>query len=275
MSMLSVLLLLILTVPAADESASDGVHERPDSSFDASDMKRIEGGPYVPLYRGAPDAPVQEVAPFYLAERPVTNAEYLAFVRAHPQWRRSRVKRVFADAQYLAHWQDDLHLGPDAPVEDPVVHVSWFAARAYAEWRGMRLPTTAEWERAAAAGRTMPDGRHEAGFRQDVLRHYTRGSSYGLGPDGEDAGNYWGVRELHGSVWEWVEDFNANPVTGESRNNTDLDRNLFCGSASLGASDFEDYAAFLRFALRSGLEAAYTGARVGFRLAADDPISWK
>jgi formylglycine-generating enzyme required for sulfatase activity len=237
-------------------------------------MKRINGGPYVPLYRGAFEPPLQDVPTFYLAERPVTNAEFLAFVRANPQWRRSEVKRVFANARYLANWTGDVQLGPDAPADEAVVYVSWFAARAYAGWKGMRLPTTAEWERAAAAGRTTPYGHREAGFREEVLRRYSRGSAGARASAGAATGNYWGIYDLHGTVWEWVEDFNANLVTGESRNNTDLDRDLFCGSASLGASDVEDYGAFLRFALRSGLEAAYTGARLGFRLAADAPIAW-
>ena len=76
---------------------------------------------------------------------------------------------------------------------------------------------------------------------------------------------------MHSLVWEWVDDFNSNLVTGESRNNTELDRQLFCGGASLGASDFTDYAAFIRFALRSGLKADYAMSNLGFRLAADAP----
>lgn len=271
MVVLYVILLWILAAPGGAALGTEARHPRGDSSSAPSEMKRIDGGVYVPLYKGAFEPPQQDVAAFYLAERPVTNAEFLAFVRANPKWRRSEVKRIFAETRYLATWTGDVQLGPRALDDDPVVHVSWFAARAYADWRGMRLPTTAEWELAAAAGRTTPDGRLEVGFREEVLRRYGRASGSAAASGGADAANYWGLYDLHGSIWEWVEDFNANLVTGESRNNTDLDRDLFCGSASLGASDAEDYAAFLRFALRSGLEAAYTGSRVGFRLAADAP----
>ena len=60
--------------------------------------------------------------------------------------------------------------------------------------------------------------------------------------------------------------------TGESRSDSDLDRQRFCGSGSIGASDFKDYAAFMRFAFRGSLEGAYTTPNLGFR-GARDPIS--
>ena len=44
------------------------------------------------------------IAPFALMRRPVTNAEFLVFVQAHPEWRRDRVAKIFAEASYLQHW---------------------------------------------------------------------------------------------------------------------------------------------------------------------------
>lgn len=232
-------------------------------------MARIGGGRYVPLYKGAFANDAKQVDAFHLAVHPVTNGDFLAFVRANPTWRRSQVKRLFAEDNYLRHWSGDLEPGPKAPADHPVVNVSWFAARAFAEWKGMRLPTVAEWEYAASAGSARPDGRNEDGFFEDILRRYTARSATGPRPVTSSNANYWGVYDLHGLVWEWVDDFNSNVVTGESRNDTDLDRGLFCGSASLGATDFKDYSAFIRFALRSSLKADYTVSHVGFRLAAD------
>lgn len=234
-------------------------------------MVLVAGGAYTPLYEGAGGTGAVEVAPFYLDAYPVTNAEYLAFVREEPQWRRSRVRSLFADGSYLGHWAGDLDLGDPALAERPVVNVSWFAARAYADWKGRRLPTVAEWEYAASASETRPDGQRDPDFYGRVLQLYSRPAKRGLPPVGSTARNYWGVYDLHGLVWEWTEDFNSAIVTGESRNNTDLDVKLFCGTASLGASDFMNYAAFIRFALRSSLEADYALSNLGFRLAADVP----
>lgn len=253
-TVLTFLLAVSLVLPAAAQAPIE--------------VERLEAGTYRPLYAKGADRTI-EVGSFYLSKYAVTNRDFLAFVRANPSWRRSRVKRIFAGEGYLAHWAGDLELGPAAAPNHPVVNVSWFSARAYANWRGMRLPTIAEWEYAAAAGTMHADGRRESGFQESVLREYTARSTAAVRPVHADAPNYWGIHGLHSQVWEWVDDFNSSLVTGESRNNTDLDRGLFCGGASLGASDVTDYAAFVRYAMRSGLEADYTISNLGFRLAAD------
>lgn len=239
------------------------------ASAQPADMVRIEGGTYTPLY--AADTAAVPIAPFLLDARPVTNDDFLAFVQANPEWRRSKARRVFADEGYLAHWAGDLALGPEARPDQPVVNVSWFAAEAYAAWRGKRLPTLAEWEVAAAAGERLRDGRQEADFTKRILSWYARPASAELAAVGQGFRNAWGAYDLHGLVWEWVDDFNTALVTGESRNDSSLDRSQFCGSGAVGASDFTDYAAFMRFAFRSGLEAAYTVRSLGFRCALDSP----
>ena len=205
-------------------------------------MVRVPAGRYQPLY-GAPSAdgraprPRVPVASFVVDVRAVTNGEYLEFVRAHPEWRRSHVKPIFADSGYLRHWAGDLDLGAGAPPSSPVVSVSWFAARAYLHAAGKELPTVDQWEYVAAAG---------------PVKAY-------------------GVSDLHGVIQEWTLDFNSSLVTGESRADADLDRLLYCGAGAVGAADFEDYAAFMRYAYRSSLEARYTIANLGFRGVAADP----
>ena len=125
-------------------------------------MAAIPDAIYRPLFRGEKDAKEIPVAAFQLDVRPVTNGEFLAFVRDNPKWQRSQVKRLFADERYLAHWAGDLDLG-NARAEQPVTHVSWFAAKAFAASRGKRLPTTAEWEVAAGAGFTVARWREGLG----------------------------------------------------------------------------------------------------------------
>jgi len=60
--------------------------------------------------------------------------------------------------------------------------------------------------------------------------------------------------------------------TGESRGDSSLDQNLFCGSGAAGAVDPSDYAAFMRFAFRGSLKAVYTQANLGFRCASNKEI---
>ncbi|MCX6951571.1 MAG: formylglycine-generating enzyme family protein [Verrucomicrobia bacterium] len=236
-------------------------------------MVTIHAGAYAPLLRTTKDAAQVAVAAFLLDELPVTNAEYLAFVTANPKWRRSQVSGLFADSSYLDHWTGDLEPGPRAPAGAPVVRVSWFAARAYARWAGKRLPTTAEWELAAAAGYTRPDGKNEGAFTRDLYAWLARPVPAVLPDVATAKASLHGARGLHGLVWEWVDDFNTAMVTGESRADSGLERDLFCGAGSVGAKDLGDYAAFMRQALRSSLKANNTTSSLGFRCARDLPAS--
>lgn len=231
----------------------------------------IPAGTYTPLLRSTKDPATVPVAAFALDEFPVTNAQFLAFVTANPKWQRSRVTRLFADEHYLTHWAGDTELGSAAPADAPVVRVSWFAARAYARWVGRRLPTTAEWEHAASAGYTSPDGKNDATLNGDIYRWLARPTPEVQPGIATAKANFFGARGLHGLVWEWVADFNTAMVTGESRADNGLDRDLFCGSGAAGAKDTSDYAAFMRSALRSSLKANNTTSSLGFRCARDLP----
>lgn len=233
----------------------------------------IPAGSWRPFYPGKDEPPLIAVAAFRLEEHAVTNRQFLAFVTANPQWRKSQVASLFADDQYLEHWEGDLAFS-ERWAESPVVNVSWFAARAYAVWIGRRLPTLAEWENAARASESADDGSEEAGFKQRILDWYARPTPAFLPAVRSGYRTLHGAHDLHGMVWEWVEDFNTALVTGESRANGGLDRDLFCGSGSVGAADPSDYASFMRYALRSSLDADYSLQNLGFRCAADlDPES--
>src|SRR5699024_12633886 len=75
-------------------------------------MARIEGGRFMPFYSSSDDSVT--VASFLLDTAPVANAEFLEIVRENPKWRRSKVKSVFAEENYLHHWRCDSALGPEA-----------------------------------------------------------------------------------------------------------------------------------------------------------------
>lgn len=231
---------------------------------------RVPAGAFTPLYNPEGTAATLAVAAFYLDRTPVTKAAFEAFVRAVPRWRKSAAPAVFRDGNYLKDWAGDETYSASASAgAQPVVNVSWFAARAYCKWAGGRLPTTAEWEYAALAGYRERDARREPGYRDDVLRWYVTPAEATLPAVGRGRPNAYGLYDLHTLVWEWVEDFNTAVSTGDNRSDSDSERNLFCGGAAGMSTDRSDYAAYMRFAMRSSLLPSYTGQNVGFRCAAD------
>jgi formylglycine-generating enzyme required for sulfatase activity len=222
-----------------------------------ADQAKIAGGVFTPLY-GSAKKPVK-VSPFSMDVTPVTNEDFLKFVNSHPEWAKSSVSPIFAEANYLHHWTSPTELGPGAIPDGPVVNVSWFSAKAFCESKGMRLPTVNEWEYVAS--RPIPG----ADVRKVILEWYSVPTPDVLPSVKSGFKNSSGVLNLHGLIWEWTLDFNSAMVTGESRADGSLDKSLFCGAGSASASDKSDYAAFLRFGLRSSLKAKYTVNNLGFR----------
>lgn len=231
-------------------------------------MVRLPAGSYLPLYRAPGEGRVRVTA-FAIDRDAVTNADFLAFVRAQPAWRRGRVRPVFAERGYLAEWRADLEPG-DAGLRRPVSSVSWFAARAYCAAQGKRLPTVDEWEYAAAASETHRDAAREPAFVRTLLARYAAHR-----PD--SLRNAYGVRALHGGPWEWTLDFNSVLVSDDSRGlgagGDERDHGLFCASAAIGATDPSNHPAFLRYAFRAGLTGRTTARTLGFRCAADLPAA--
>lgn len=215
-------------------------------------------GLYEPFFRDQGERE-KVIGPLAMDRDAVTNADFRNFVKANPQWRRSRVKRLFADDRYLNHWTGDLNF-PKGSARHPVTHVSWFAARKYCEFEGKRLPTIAEWEYAA-------DGLDPKNL-EIVLQWYGDLKAKLQNVD-RAAVNSRGMRGMHGQAWEWVEDFASVIMAGDSRSSNDTDKSMFCGAGSLKAKDPAQYATFMRFAHRSSLKAAITGATLGFRCVRD------
>lgn len=207
------------------------------------------------------------IAPFALMRKPVTNAEFMAFVQCHPQWRRDRVAKVFAEPRYLSHWAAPGTLGAGALPQQPVVQVSWFAAQAYCETQGARLPTWDEWEYAAAADETRRDARRDPAWRERILRWYSRPSTQALPRAGLQGPNTYGIQDLHGLVWEWTDDFSALLVAADNRNQGDADNAKFCGAGALSMDDRDNYAVLMRVAMLSSLDAEDTTLNLGFRCA--------
>lgn len=230
----------------------------------ASPTVSVGPGTYTPLFPATPRLERIEVPAFELDQTPVTEAEYSAFVQANPKWRRGKVPGILSDHGYLRHWATDEAPGASIDPNAPVVNVSWFAARAYCRWQGGRLPTEAEWELAALAGDAGPSGREEPGWTQRILDWYARPAGQRPGPVGQRPPNYWKVQDLHGLVWEWVEDFNAASAAGDRDG-----QNRFCGAGGALSTNKDDYVNFMRAAFRSSLSGASTVSSLGFRCAYD------
>ncbi|MHC4159805.1 MAG: formylglycine-generating enzyme family protein [Planctomycetota bacterium] len=85
---------------------------------------------------------------FYMDKYEVTNREFKKFIKANPQWSKENIPSKYCDGDYLKHWVNETY--PPNLANHPVVYVSWYAAKAYADWQNKRLPTEAEWEKAAS-----------------------------------------------------------------------------------------------------------------------------
>jgi gamma-glutamyl hercynylcysteine S-oxide synthase len=185
----------------------------------------VPAGPFVMgtsddpwAYDNERPAHVVELPAYYIDSTPVSNAAYLAFIEAggygdprwwHPDgwaWRSSSGKEApgfwFREGgQWLRR-----RFGRVEPVppDEPVQHVCWYEAEAYARWAGRRLPTEAEWEKAASWD-PVSDAREHANVGQRMLRP----SPVGSFPEGASA---YGARQLLGDVWEWTStDFHGYP----------------------------------------------------------------
>jgi formylglycine-generating enzyme required for sulfatase activity len=144
----------------------------------------VDEHPYHPVH----------IPTFYIDRTEVTNAAYQAFIDANP----------------LQRAPDDWSLRRFGPGrgELPVVYVSWHDADHYCRWRGARLPTEAEWEKAARGpkGTIYPWGNTFALTRANVSTGpFDRGRARPVGSLPEGASPY-GALDMIGNVWEWVAD---------------------------------------------------------------------
>jgi iron(II)-dependent oxidoreductase len=181
----------------------------------------VEAGPFVMgtstdpwAYDNERPAHLVDLPSYFIDTVPVSNAAYLAFVEAGGydderlwtpggwRWRCEGGKRAPAFWQLEGgHWlRRRFGVIEPLPLDEPVQHVCWFEADAYARWAGRRLPTEAEWEKAAQGA----DPRH-ANLGQVRYQPTPVGSF----PDGAST---YGVHQLLGDVWEWTStDFNGHP----------------------------------------------------------------
>jgi formylglycine-generating enzyme required for sulfatase activity len=222
---------------------------------------------------------------FYVDMHEVTNEQFRGFIEAGGYrdlnlWSgEGWAWRSGANVTEPQYWRSgEYNCGPRYP-RFPVVGVSWYEADAYARWAGKRLPTEAEWEKAARGtdGRKYPWGNEES----DAGGVYR--ANFGQGPDHEvwkrDGWEYsapvgsllrgaspYGARDMAGNVWEWTADlysdayYGSSPLSNPSGPASGVSRVLRGGSCFNGADN-------LRCASRGGFDPSTRSGNVGFRCA--------
>jgi serine/threonine-protein kinase len=224
---------------------------------DGSEMILIPGGAF---QMGSARRTVHLDA-YYLDRTPVTNAQFKAFLDV-TKYEPTDPERV----RFLAHWAR--RAIPRSLLDHPVVNVSYYDAQAYAGWAGKRLPTEAEWEKAARGvdGRNYPWGR-AAPTSKHANFGKARGNTSPVGSYPLGASPY-GVLDLAGNVWEWCEDADdpsfyedgpPNNPRNAAKRGGDL-RVMRGGSWMYGARSLRTFA-------RTSFEPHYRFAGGGFRCA--------
>jgi len=199
---------------------------------DPSGMAFIKGGTFIMgTNEGFPyEGPAHEVTveSFWIGKYEVTVAEFARFVEA-TRYRTEAEKFGWAGVFDIqaggwkrvdgATWRCPDGPGPSGRPDEPVTQVSWNDACAFAKWAGGRLPTEAEWEYAAAGGRSgirypwgnelRPGGRSAANWWQGVFPDRNTGEDgyIGRAPVGKFPPNPYGLYDIAGNVWEWCADW--------------------------------------------------------------------
>ena len=224
---------------------------------DGYEMVLIPGGPFL---MGA-DRRTVHVDPFYIDRVPVTNEQFAAFVRATGYEPEDENR-----GRFLLHVRDPATARRLA--KHPVVFVSWVDARAYATWAGKRLPTEAEWEKAARGtdGRKYPWGREEP---TKTRAHFgQRGGVTAPAGSFPKGASPFGVLDLAGNVLEWCEDMDDPDfyARGPDHNPRHVEGREGAARVMRGGS-FLHGARALRTSARTSFEPSYRFASGGFRCA--------
>ena len=211
---------------------------------------------------------------FYMDIYQVTNAQFKAFVDANPQWQQDNIPDKYYDMTYLERWHRNSY--PSGQGNHPVGNVNWYAAMAYAQWVGKRLPTEAEWEKAARgclAGQEYPWGNDI----DPTMANYNAKLDYTT-PVGSYAPNGYGLYDIAGNVREWCvdeydEDFymrsaRQNPIAGKEVGN-DFARVPTHTQRVLRGGGWSGSAQALRVADRGDKSPSFTDDYLGFRCARD------
>lgn len=224
-------LVLLLCLGITALSSGQALIHRPPSP---EGMEFIPAGAFrMGSNTGNPDEkPVHSVYvdAFYMDKYEVTNAEYAKFLNAKGKHAEAGQEWVYVSSDYAQiEYVSGIYRAKRGYENHPVTQVSWYGAMAYAAWKGKRLPTEAEWEKAARGGLVglnYPWGNSIDTTRANYFKDYSVfGRATGPPPKavGQYAANGYGLHDMSGNVREWCldeyTDFykvspSQNPVSG-------------------------------------------------------------
>jgi formylglycine-generating enzyme len=208
---------------------------------------------------------------FWIDQTEVTNAMFADFLNEEENQKEGRVNWLDSASEYArvsvveGTWQADGRYA-----DHPVIEVSWYGANAYCVWAGKRLPTEAEWEKAARGddGRTYPFGESISCNQSNYCasENYPETSTSSVGNYGSGGASPYGVYDMAGNVWEWVGDwydddyYERSPIDNPTGPDSGSDRVMRGGS-------WANNARLSRSAVRHNGPPDYTWNYIGFRCA--------
>jgi formylglycine-generating enzyme len=246
--------------------AADSVERDSALALAEAGMKPIPAGSFLMGSETNEDEkPVHKVGlkAFRMCDHLVTNREYSLFVTANPEWSKDRADAALRDEQYLLDWDGD-HF-PEGKEDFPVAFLSQPAARAFAAWTGLRLPTEAEWEYAARGGlvgKKVPNGDLMNDKIANLAKQY-RGTT----PARRFEPNGFKLYDMAGNLFEWCSDRYGPYAPGEARDPKGPDEGDF---RVVRGGSWMSGAGALRVSARVDMEDVTCG-QVGIRPADSGP----
>ncbi|MDP8205509.1 MAG: SUMF1/EgtB/PvdO family nonheme iron enzyme [Candidatus Electryonea clarkiae] len=255
-------------------SEPDSTNTPPDTSGRTIQIEKIEieEGPFIRRYDDiqnfpdeAPSALIQ-IDKFFISKTEVTNSQYAEFLNDGNEIHYDgRMKIGIESSRYIAIRNMENH---------PVVWVDYENAAAFAVWAGGRLPTEAEWEKAARGiyGIIYPWGNDADGSKADLGRYPDENTlNVGTYPRGDSP---YGVQDMAGSVWEWCHDwyyhyyYSTPPVVTDNPTGPELPIDYLIRSIRGGS--FLETLLECRCSNRNYLEPEFKAYDLGFRVAWDE-----
>jgi formylglycine-generating enzyme required for sulfatase activity len=199
-----------LTLPPNEKLANTSFSK--EVREEVKDMILVEGGIFqMGSNEGDYDeVPVHqvEISSFYIDKYEVTNEQFCKFLNEKKNQSEGGGKWLEVDDEDCNILEKDGTFKPRPTFEKhPVVEVSWYGARAYAEWVGKRLPTEAEWEYAARGGKKSKKTKFAGSNIASEVAYYDSNSDGSTFPVGQLKPNELGIFDMSGNVWEWVSDY--------------------------------------------------------------------